>query len=128
LPVGRQHEEEKPVVERLHQVVGSTYHAPATTLRERLAQLRKEGEQETQDQEVAHDPADVRQAAPEHEERHEAETERARRDSPPLAPAKQAGLREPAASQEESAQASGTTAGACRASQSNKKSTMGNTV
>src|SRR5256712_12887955 len=49
---------------------------------ERLAHLGEEGEDQAEQQQVTHDPGDVRQAAAEEEEREDAAGQRAERDAP----------------------------------------------
>jgi hypothetical protein len=90
-PVGGEHEEQEAVVEGLYGVVrGADDTAPAATL-ERSAQLRDEGEEQPQEQQVADDPAHVGQPAPEDEDRRKSQAERDDGDSPALDPVEETG-------------------------------------
>ena len=87
--VGGQHEEEQVVIERLDRVVGGGEHEPAPPLGERPAELGDHDEEQPQEQQVAHDPAHVRQAAAEDEQGGQAQGQREDRDGPAAEPADQ---------------------------------------
>ena len=85
--VGREHEEQQVVIERLDRVVGRGQHDAPAALEQRRAQLGDQHEEQPEQQQVADDPPHVGQAPPEHEEGGQPQGQRDDRDGPAPEPA-----------------------------------------
>jgi len=85
--IGGEHEEQQVVVERLDRVVGRGEDEALAALEQRRPQLGDQHEEQPEEQQVAHDPAHVRQSAAEDQERGEAQRQREDRDRPAAEPA-----------------------------------------